>query len=196
MNQIHRIRTLPLLLAALLALTSLGLVHQATTLPGSSLPATTQTATTQQATEITTFILVRHAEKATAPANDPALAPAGVQRSQRLAEMLAHSGVTAIWSTDFTRTQETARPLAEELGLEVRSYDPRRENLAEWLIDRTEGGTVLVVGHSNTIPMLANGLLGEERFEEYEESDYGNLLIVTLDAEAEDNKAKVLHLRF
>lgn len=176
MTLFYRIRTFSLLLIALLALSALA--------PAG--PATAQ--------EVTTMILVRHSEKATAPANDPALSPEGVQRSERLSEMLSRAGVTAVYSTDYTRTRETARPLAERLGLDIASYDPRRENLGRWLLRRNEGGTVLVVGHSNTTPILANALLGEDRFEQYEESDYGNLLILTI---AEGGAtAEALHLRF
>lgn len=176
MSTLYRTLSLPLLLAALIALSALA------------------PAGTAAAQEITTFILVRHSEKATYPAEDPGLTPQGKQRTDKLANLFARAGITAVYSTDFVRTRETARPLAERLGLEIESYDPRRDNLGEWLHRRNEGGTVLVVGHSNTTPALANKLLGEERFEQYEDSDYGNLLIVTVTEPGEE--ARVLHLRF
>lgn len=142
---------------------------------------------------LTTFVLVRHAEKATHPPEDPPLNPRGEQRTAQLTEMLAESGITAIYSTDFVRTRETVRPLAERLGLEIREYDPRDEDFHEELLDDHPGGKVLVVGHTNTIPALANRLLGEERFEEFEESDYGNLLVLSA---LSPGHAQVLRLRF
>src|SRR3954469_22249177 len=60
-----------------------------------------------------TIILVRHAEKATAPANDPALTAAGEQRARDLMTALTDARVTAVITTQFQRTQLTAKPLAE-----------------------------------------------------------------------------------
>ena len=70
-------------------------------------------------------ILVRHAERAdggTPPPGmkgpaDPLLSAAGEARAQKLAAMLAESGVTAIYTTEFHRTQDTAKPLAAKLGV-------------------------------------------------------------------------------
>lgn len=146
-----------------------------------------------QQSELTTVILVRHAEKATHPPADPPLNPRGEQRAQKLAGMLAESGITAIYATDFARTRETAAPLAGRLGLEIREYDPRNAEFHEELLEENEGGRVLVVGHSNTIPALANRLLGEERFAQFEDADYGNLLILSAWAPGE---ARALRLRF
>ena len=55
------------------------------------------------------------------------------------------------------------------------------------------GGTIVISGHSNTTPVLANLLLGEEKFKQFEDDDYGNLLIIVLD---KNNNGQLLHLRF
>ena len=96
--------------------------------------------------------VVRHAEKADGP--DPALTPAGQQRAERLAEMLAGEDIRQIFSTDTLRTRSTAKPLAERLGLAVELYDHREPGK---LVDaiRVGGGSALVVGHSNTIADIA-----------------------------------------
>ena len=46
------------------------------------------------------------------------------------------------------------------------------------MIDKESGGTVLISGHSNTTPMLVNRLIGKERYQQFDESDYDNLFIV------------------
>src|SRR5689334_10443335 len=62
-----------------------------------------------------TIILVRHAEKAATPANDPGLTPAGEQRARDLMVALADAHVSAIITTQLQRTQLTAKPLADSL---------------------------------------------------------------------------------
>ena len=56
--------------------------------------------------------VVRHTEKATAGGNDPELSPAGHKRADALAQILKDSQITAVFVTEFKRTQETAAPLA------------------------------------------------------------------------------------
>ena len=58
------------------------------------------------------LFLVRHAEKATTGGNDPELSAAGQQRAEALARILKDSEITAIFTTEFKRTQETAAPTA------------------------------------------------------------------------------------
>jgi len=53
-------------------------------------------------------LLVRHAEKAAEPADDPPLTAAGAERAQALATALQDAGVTAIITTQLRRTRETA----------------------------------------------------------------------------------------
>src|SRR6266576_4605291 len=75
---------------------------------------------------ITTVILVRHAEKNIEPNNpDPDLSPAGEARAQELARMFSNAGVNAIYATEYKRTQETVKPLADRLGLSVSLVDAK-----------------------------------------------------------------------
>lgn len=103
------------------------------------------------------FVLVRHAEKATDDPKDPTLSEAGVARAKRLAESLADAPVVAAYATKYHRTQLTAAPTSMSHHLDVQTYDaslPAFE-FARLLRDAHPTGTVLVVGHSNTIPALA-----------------------------------------
>src|SRR5215208_8289187 len=69
---------------------------------------------------VTTVILVRHAEKKIEPTNpDPDLAPEGVERAQEIARVFGDAGVNAIYATQFKRTQQTVKPLADRTGIAV-----------------------------------------------------------------------------
>ena len=118
----------------------------------------------------TLVIAVRHAERADggagaqpmagAPA-DPLLSQAGEARAARLAGLLADSGITAIFTTEFRRTQDTAKPLAAKLGLTpivVKGTDTA--DLLARLKSSHANDIVLVVGHSNTLPAIVKGLTG------------------------------------
>ena len=59
------------------------------------------------------LFLVRHAEKATTGGNDPELSTAGQDRAGALARILTDCKITAIFTTEFKRTQETAAPTAK-----------------------------------------------------------------------------------
>ena len=79
-----------------------------------------QLALAQQASEpVTTVFLIRHAERADEPRQDPPLTEAGVARSQALARLLSTAGIKAIYTSQYTRAKQTAEPLAKQLGLSV-----------------------------------------------------------------------------
>ncbi len=131
-----------------------------------------------------TIFLVRHAERAdTAPgasptmAADPDLSEAGRARAESLATALKDAKITAIYATEYKRTQQTAAPLAKALGLTVKIVT---SEAAQPLVKQLEAakGNVLVVGHSNTVPDVIKGLgvtapvtIGDDEFD--------NLFIVT-----------------
>lgn len=150
----------------------------------------------QQNPDITTFILVRHAEKVDDSA-DPELSPEGYQRAERLAEMLQNISFDAVYSSDRIRTRETVRKIADQNGVEILLYEPHQtESEVNRLLNSNPGKTVLISGHSNTTPFFANELLGREHFEgKFDESDYGNLLIITIAGEGE-GEGELLHLRY
>lgn len=127
-----------------------------------------------------TIFLVRHAEK-TEASDDPALSEAGKLRAHELARVLRDAGIQHIYSTDYTRTRDTAAPLAALLKLELELYDPRE--LAEFAAKlKCRGSRQLVIGHSNTTPELV-ALLGGDPGEEIDESgEYDRLYIVSIDA--------------
>jgi phosphohistidine phosphatase SixA len=112
------------------------------------------TAFESSAQQLTTFILVRHAEKADG-SDDPELSEAGKARAQRLAEVLSKTSIQAIYSTSYKRTRDTVSPLAKAKGLEVIAYEAKKADPIEKILKDHVGGTVVISGHSNTTPWTA-----------------------------------------
>ncbi|MEP1094066.1 MAG: phosphoglycerate mutase family protein [Cyclobacteriaceae bacterium] len=142
----------------------------------------------------TTFILVRHAEKADDGTRNPPLNEVGKERALNLAALLENQDIAALYSTPYKRTQETLQPLAQKKGLETSEYKPRAG--ADWLAKLYgdhSGGTVVIVGHSNTIPNLANHLLGNETFTQFDEKEYSNLIVIV---GSEVGNGKLVRLSF
>lgn len=102
--------------------------------------------------------LVRHAERQDQSTDSP-LSNIGRERAARLARMLKDSGITVIYTTQFQRTVQTAAPIAERLGVKpvvVASTD--RTGVARRILSENGNDTVLVVGHSNSVPEVIKAL--------------------------------------
>ena len=129
-------------------------------------------------------ILVRHAERAAAPAGDPALTPAGEQRAQALAQALAGLRVNAILTTSLRRTRDTAAPLAQALGLQPQVVDAKGAAHVPAVVEavKAQSGVVLVVGHSNTIPAVIAGL-GGPRLADLCETSFHHVFLLQPDAQ-------------
>lgn len=110
----------------------------------------------------TLVVVVRHAEKAGDDPRDPALSEAGRARAQALARHLDGMTLAAAYATDYRRTRLTAQPSAEAAGIEVRGYEASGATLPDTLRKEHSGQTVLVVGHSNTVPAIVQALSGRE----------------------------------
>ncbi|MGC1242759.1 MAG: histidine phosphatase family protein, partial [Chryseosolibacter sp.] len=89
--------------------------------------------------DLTTFILVRHAEKADDGTDDPDLTREGEGRALKLAFMLKDTEIDAVYSTDFRRTKNTAKPLAEIRNLEVLPYEPTKPEEILRIVDQHKG---------------------------------------------------------
>jgi 2,3-bisphosphoglycerate-dependent phosphoglycerate mutase len=133
-----------------------------------------------QKNEITTFILFRHAEKGNDGTDDPDLKPEGVERAKRIAAMLKDTKVDAIFTTNYKRTKNTVIPLAEAKGLQVQQYEAFKTAVIEDMISKHKGGTIVISGHSNNIPWIANLLIGKETYKNFDDADYDNVLIVSV----------------
>lgn len=126
----------------------------------------------------TTLYLVRHAEKAAGTA--PGLTPAGAARAAFYPRFFSDADIAAVYTTPTRRTRETAQPLAQAKGLPLTEYnsDADVRAFAKTLLTEHAGQTVFVVGHSNTIPDIANALLGEARYGNIDHEDYEQVIQV------------------
>lgn len=123
-----------------------------------------------------TVFVTRHMRKA--EGDDPPLSPAGTAAAQRLAELLEYRSVTAIFATQTRRAMDTAAPLASRTGVGIAPYDPRDpQALVAAASASASAGSVLVVGHSNTVAELVKRF-GGTRPAELTEQDYGTVFAI------------------
>lgn len=148
----------------------------------------------------TTVIFVRHAEKATLPAEDPGLSEAGQKRAAELARQLVDAdvvpgvGVDAVYSTSYRRSVETAKPVADALNLPVLMYDASdTDGIIEAIVKEFKGKIILVVGHSNTVPEMIANMGASKNVPEISEDEYDNIYLVTIPW---FGKTKTIRLRY
>ncbi|MEZ4858227.1 MAG: phosphoglycerate mutase family protein [Flavobacteriaceae bacterium] len=129
----------------------------------------------------TTYYLIRHAEKDRSDTTqiDPALTERGLERAKLWASYFDSIPLNEIYSTNFKRTQQTAMYVASKKKLPAEGYDPN-SLISEDFYLITKGHKVLIVGHSNTTPRLANQLLGDDTYDEMLDTDNSSLYVVSL----------------
>lgn len=126
----------------------------------------------------TKIFLIRHAQTVDVEGGERILSDEGLATANKWVSVLAAEPIEMIYSTDYLRTQATAKPIAIAKGnLAVISYDPENFDLQKLLSD-ARGKTILIVGHSGTTPTTVNTLLGEEKFQTIEANIHSNLYIV------------------
>lgn len=127
----------------------------------------------------TNYYVVRHAEKAPsdgAMTSDVPLSAEGEKRAMALSGALHSKKIAHIYATPYKRTQGTAQHLSQVLGVPIQTYDPRDASFVQKL--KTQQKNILVVGHSNTVDDIVNGLTGESLLKDLPETQYGDLFIV------------------
>jgi broad specificity phosphatase PhoE len=104
-----------------------------------------------------TFVVVRHANWRDDGSKDPPLTEAGEIRARRLADLIhAYPGV-ATYATRFRRARDTARPTAVLWEVPVTTYDialAPAELVKQIKQQHPNGGAILIVGHSDTMPAI------------------------------------------
>ena len=146
----------------------------------------------------TTIIFVRHAEKVVDAGDDPSLSPAGNRRAAELARQMVDAdvvaGVDALYATKFKRSRETVEPLAKALGLEINEYDAEdTEGVLETILRTHKGKIILVVGHSDTSPLLIADLGASKNVPPIADNEYDNIYLISIPW---FGKTKTIRLRY
>jgi broad specificity phosphatase PhoE len=147
----------------------------------------------------TTIVVVRHAERSTDDPRDPSLSVAGHDRARALSAVLRDARVTDIYTTQYKRTRQTAEPYARQSGITIfeRPISPANSatyarDLAREILASSAGKSVLVVGHSNTVPDIVGALSGTA-IPAMTEAEYDHIFVVVIPV---SGSPRVLQLRF
>ncbi len=143
---------------------------------------------------ITTVILIRHAEKIIDPNNpDVDLSPAGQARAQEIVRMFGDAGINAIYATQYKRTQQSVKPLADKLGLPINQVNSKNTaELISQIKSQHAGQIIFIAGHNSTVPEII-AALGGPQYPVIPETEYDNLYVVTV---YRTGKAKVVKMRY
>ena len=144
----------------------------------------------------TIVLLVRHGEKAAASGDVP-LSAAGQARAQALVDVARGAGITAIVTTQFQRTRMTAEPTAAALG--VKPYvdsagadvAAHAKHIADF-VRRERAPGVLIVGHSNTVPLII-AALGGPKLPDICDAEYDRLFILSI---PESGQPRLIQARY
>ena len=132
-------------------------------------------------TVITTYYLIRHAEKDRSDVKNknPHLTEIGKKRAQKWATVFKNIPFDAVYTTNYHRTIETATPTAKAHHLTIQFYNP--QHLYDTVFQqKTKGKTVLIVGHSNTTPYFVNKIIKKNKYKDIDDHNNANLYIVTI----------------
>jgi broad specificity phosphatase PhoE len=126
------------------------------------------------------YYIVRHAEKEAAGPNmtsDVPLSAEGKERAQKLLALMVGKKLTGIYSTNTIRTKSTVQPVADYFKLPVTIYGPRPDSAFITGLKKQKTN-VLVVGHSNTVDDIVNGLMGGNKLKDLDDTEYNRLFII------------------
>ncbi|MGK0363779.1 MAG: 2,3-bisphosphoglycerate-dependent phosphoglycerate mutase [Saprospiraceae bacterium] len=125
-----------------------------------------------------TLVLTRHAEKKSDEKN-PRLTDAGTKRAENLKDILLPMQPERCYTTSPARCVFTTMPLAKAIKSPNAHYQATDYySLFDTIIKEHKAKKALIVGHSNTIPEMLNLLVGEKKYEEFDENEYSRLFLV------------------
>lgn len=137
-----------------------------------------------------TIFLVRHAERASSAPDTP-LSAAGVKRAECLAKTLKDAGIKQVYVSDTKRAQQTAEPLARSLG--VKPTVIAANDVSAMVRNLFYGrDNALVVGHSDTLPLLIQRLQAGS-VPAIADTEYDRLFVISM---VESSAAPVATLRY
>lgn len=138
-----------------------------------------------------TVLLVRHADR---EGSQDQLSAPGIVRAGVLAHVVDKVGLNALIRSDAARAQQTAEPTAAAESL-VPIVLPANDIAAfvDEIRNNRRGQTVLVVGHSNTVPEIIAGLGGPAVT--IAGTEFDNFYVLTL-CRCRFNAARLTHLQY
>ena len=136
--------------------------------------------------ETTIIYFIRHAEKAASSPN-PELSEKGIKRAVRWTTYFEKIPIAVFYTTLTQRTQMTCSTIATSKQKDMFFYDASTFSIQE-IITKHTGKTILVVGHSNSIPKQINSFLGEEVYPQMDENEFGNLYTLTIEGNQVEHK--------
>lgn len=143
-----------------------------------------------QSNAVTTVILVRHSERESGQGDDP-LSAQGRERAQALAHVLRDTGVKTVITSGLTRTRQTVEPFAQHSGLTPEVIPPDKLDAVVERVRSLSGSTVLIVHHSNTVPVIAEKL--GATIAPIADREFDRLIVMTIPS---SGNASVLTLRY
>ena len=154
-----------------------------------------------QAAGATTVIIVRHAEAVPNAGSDPVLSDAGVARANALAAALKDAGVAGVFTTQYQRTALTGQAVATATNTPLvkttiaggaAGLDGYVKQMVADVHAKFAGRTVVIVGHSNTVPALVKAFTGSD-VEEIAHDSYDQMFVVTT---AAAGKGRLVRARY
>ncbi|WAC41817.1 SixA phosphatase family protein [Pedobacter sp. SL55] len=135
--------------------------------------------------------VVRHAEKdALDPQDkDPDLSADGAKRAEALMKRLKGQKIDSIFVTDYKRTKLTGFPLADRIGISLKTYEPSKASELSANLKANAGGKkILIVGHSNTVLELIEAFGGKRPVAKLSDDDYDYIFELTIKGDKVDVK--------
>ena len=107
--------------------------------------------------------------------------------------MFSDSGIAAIYATQYKRTQQTVKPLADKLGLAVNKVAAKETaELVKQIGSRNVGQVIFIAGHNNTVPEII-AAMGGPQLPIIPETEYDNLYILTV---CSDGPARLIKMKY
>lgn len=141
-----------------------------------------------------TIYLVRHADKVSEDVDAP-LNEAGKVRAKCLASTLQDANIGQIFTSELQRTQQTAAPLAEKLGLKPVAIPMSKVDDLIQAIRASKSPSVLVIWHDATLAAIMRAL-GAPEITPIAHTDYDRFFVVTLAADGDPSKTGFAALRY
>jgi len=137
--------------------------------------------------------VVRHAEKASTDPKDkdPELSAEGAERAEALMKLLRGEKIDSIFTTNYKRTKLTGFPLADKIGIALKTYDPATQKaFVKQLMTTAQGKKILIVGHSNTVLDIVEAFGAEKPVKELTDDDYDYIFVITVKSKKAEVKVE------